>query len=277
MINKFMLKIMLTALAVTAFLSASAFAESEFSIEVSPQTIKSLESVLVTGTITGVSDYKPVRLSVMSPDGAIVYAPLVSIEDDKFRKLLQPTIPSFKEGIYTITASHEELGTNVQAQFIVTAQEIPRNPTDESSKDETIREPSKQVSSGISISADAINGSDVIEISGITNYKATDVTLIVTSPIGNIVTIAQVTPETYGNFDAQIKVGGPLWKEDGTYTITASQGTASERTESIEVEIEDGVVVPEFGMFASLVLAISIIAVIMISTKMKINILPRYQ
>ena len=69
----------------------------------------------------------------------------------------------------------------------------------------------------------------------------------------------------------------PLWKEDGTYTITASQGTASERTESIEVEIEDGVVVPEFGMFASLVLAISIIAIIIISTKMKINILPRYQ
>ena len=106
---------MLVALVVTTFLSASAFAESEFSIEVSPQTIKSLESVLVTGTITEVSDYKPVRLSVMGPDGAIVYAPLVSIEDDKFRKLLQPTIPSFKEGIYTITASHEELGTKVHS------------------------------------------------------------------------------------------------------------------------------------------------------------------
>ena len=100
--------------------------------------------------------------------------------------------------------------------------------------------------------------------------------MIVTSPIGNIVTIAQVTPGTYGNFDTQIKVGGPLWKEDGTYTITASQGTESERTESIQVEIEDGVVVPEFGILASLVLIISIIAIIIFTTKTRINVLPRY-
>ena len=271
-----MLKVMLAVLVVATFFSASAFAESEFSIEVSPQTIKSLESVLVTGTITGISDHTPVRLSVMGPDGAIVYAPLVPVEDDKFRKLLQPTIPSFKDGIYTITATHEEVGVNAQAQFIVTAQEIPRNPIEEPSREDTVREPSRVMPSGISMSADAINGSDVIEISGITNYRGTDITLIVTSPIGNIVTIAQVTPGTYGNFDAEIKVGGPLWKEDGIYTITASQGTASERTESIQVEIEDGVVVPEFGVFVILVLAISIVAVIMVSGKMKINILPRY-
>ena len=267
---------MLVALVVTTFLSSVVFAESEFSLQVTPQTIKSLESVLVTGTITDVSDHIPVRLSVMGPDGAIVYAPIVPIEDNKFRKLLQPTIPSFKEGIYTITATHEELGTNAQAKFIVTAQEIPRNPIEETSKESTVREPTKVIPSGISISADAVNGSDQIEISGITTYKGTDITLIVTSPIGNVVTIAQVTPGTYGNFDAEIKVGGPLWKEDGIYTITANQGTASERTESIEVEIEDGVVVPEFGVLVSLVLAISIIAIIIFANRTKFISLPRY-
>ena len=267
---------MLIALVATTILTSTAFAESEFSIQVTPQTIKSLESVLVTGTITEVSDHIPVRLSVMAPDGAIVYAPLVPIEDNKFRKLLQPTIPSFKEGIYTITASHEELGANTQAQFIVTAQEIPRNLADEQTKESTVRESSMVTPSGISLSADAVNGSDQIGISGITTYKGTDITLIVTSPIGNIVTIAQVTPGTYGNFDAEIKVGGPLWKEDGIYTITASQGTASERTESIEVDIKDGVVVPEFGVLASLVLAISIIAIIIFSNRTKFISLPRY-
>ena len=271
-----MLKVLVATLVVTTFLSANAFGESEFSIEVSPQTIKSLESVLVTGTITGVTDHKPVRLSVMGPDGAIVYAPLVPIEDDKFRKLLQPTIPSFKDGIYTITATHEEVGTNVQAQFIVTAQEIPRNPIEESTREDIDIESTKLTPRGIGITADAINGSDVIKISGITNYKGTDITLVVTSPIGNIVTIAQVTPGTYGNFDAQIKVGGPLWKEDGTYTITASQGAVSERTESIEVEIKEGVVVPEFGVLASLVLVVSIIAIIIFTARTRINVLPRY-
>ena len=134
---------MLVVLIATTFLSSTVFAESEFSIKVTPETIKSLETVLVTGKITEVSDRKPVRLSVMAPDGAIVYAPLVPIEDDEFRKLLHPTIPSFKEGIYTITASHEELGTNAQAQFIVTAQEIPRNPIEEPSKEPTVRESSQ--------------------------------------------------------------------------------------------------------------------------------------
>ena len=267
---------MLTAIVVTTFLSTNVFADSEFSIDVSPQTIKSLETVLVTGTITGVTDHKPVKLNVMDPDGVIVYAPLVPIEDDKFRKLLQPTIPSFKEGTYSITATHEELENKIHAQFAVTAQEIPRNPVEDSSKEEIKIESSKVSSSGISITADAINGSDVIGISGNTNYRGTDITLIVTSPMGNIITIAQVTPGIYGDFDTQIKVGGPLWKEDGKYTITVSQGTESERTESIEIEIEDGVIVPEFGALASLVLVLSIIAIIIVTTKTRIGLPPRY-
>jgi predicted secreted protein with PEFG-CTERM motif len=60
------------------------------------------------------------------------------------------------------------------------------------------------------------------------------------------------------------------------YTITANQGTSSEHKESIKVEIKDGVVVPEFGVVASLVLAISIISIIIVSSKSKIAILPRY-
>ena len=60
------------------------------------------------------------------------------------------------------------------------------------------------------------------------------------------------------------------------YTITANQGAASEHKESIQVEIKDGVVVPEFGVIASLILAISIIAIIAVSAKSKLAILPRY-
>lgn len=67
-----------------------------------------------------------------------------------------------------------------------------------------------------------------------------------------------------------------MWKEDGTYTITANQGTTSEHKESIQVEIKDGVVVPEFGIIASLVLVISIISIIVVSAKSKLAILPKY-
>jgi predicted secreted protein with PEFG-CTERM motif len=60
------------------------------------------------------------------------------------------------------------------------------------------------------------------------------------------------------------------------YTITANQGVSSEHKESIKVEIKDGVVVPEFGVVASLVLAISIISIIIVSAKSKIAISTRY-
>ena len=73
-------------------------------------------------------------------------------------------------------------------------------------------------------------------------------------------TIAQVTPGIHWDFE--IKTGSIMWKEDGLYTITANQGVASEHKESIQVEIKDGVVVPEFGVIALLVLIILIISII---------------
>jgi predicted secreted protein with PEFG-CTERM motif len=85
-----------------------------------------------------------------------------------------------------------------------------------------------------------------------------------------------VTPGIYGDFETEIKTGGPMWKEDGMYTITANQGASSEHKESIQVEIKDGVVVPEFGVVASLVLAISIISIIIVSSKSRLLVLPKY-
>ena len=199
-----------------------------------------------------------------------MYSPLVPIgEDGEFRRVLQPTLPSFEAGTYTVIASHEDTTVTDLTQFTVTSQEIPRGviepPTTENSPTNNLPD----TSSEISMSADAINGSDRITITGKTNVRGTDITLIASSPGGNVVTIAQVSPDLSGSFQVEIKVGGPMWKEDGVYMITANQGTASEHKATIEVDIEDGVVVPEFGVIASLVLAISLIAIIMFSTKTK--------
>ena len=128
----------------------------------------------------------------------------------------------------------------------------------------------------IEISADAINGSDTITIIGNTSLRGSDVTLTVKSPMGNLITIAQVSPSTYGDFEIEIKTGGSMWKEDGMYTVTASQGNSSELKESIQVEIKDGVVVPEFGVIATLILAISIVSIIAVSSKTRLSVLPRY-
>jgi predicted secreted protein with PEFG-CTERM motif len=73
-----------------------------------------------------------------------------------------------------------------------------------------------------------------------------------------------------------MKTGGPLWSEDGIYTVTANQGIASEFQDSFEVEIVGGKVIPEFGTIAAMILAVSIISIIAISSKSRLSILPRF-
>ena len=275
-----MLKISLLMLIAISMISTSAFAETVIELKVSSEEIKALDSIWISGKITDVSQFKPVKLRVIGPDGALVFAPQVAIDDNgEFRKLLNAPIPSFSEGVYLVTAIHEDTKITAKTQFTVTAQEIPRNPMAQSIQEKIDEEGEREksiVESGIAISANAINGSDVITITGNSSFKDSDITLIVKSPRGNLVTIAQVSPSVYGDFEVEIKTGGQIWKEDGMYTITANQGTSSEHKESIQVEIKDGVVVPEFGVIASLVLAVSIISIIIVSTKTKLAVLPRY-
>ncbi|MCV0431881.1 PEFG-CTERM sorting domain-containing protein [Nitrosopumilus sp.] len=273
-----MLKISLFMILGVSMFSTAVFAEPTLELDVSSQEIKALDSIWISGKITEVSQFKPVKLKIIGPDGALVFAPQLAIKDNgEFKKLLNPPIPSFKEGTYLVTASHEDSEITASTQFTVTSQAIPRNPDAVIIKENpTIVKELPKTTSGITMSADAINGSDIITINGNTSYRGTDITLIVNSPAGNLVTIAQVTPGINGDFEIEIKVGGPLWKEDGMYTITANQGTASEHKQSIKVEIKEGVVVPEFGVITSLVLAISIILIIVVSAKSKLAILPKY-
>ena len=77
-------------------------------------------------------------------------------------------------------------------------------------------------------------------------------------------------------FAKDITTGGPLWSQDGVYTVTAQQGESSDHKVSIEVEIVDGVVIPEFGAIAALILAVAIISIIAVSAKSKLSIMPRY-
>jgi len=129
---------------------------------------------------------------------------------------------------------------------------------------------------GLSIEANAMEGSDTIEITGQTSKTNEDVTFSVTSPNGNLVSVDQISPDTNGDFATDISVGGPLWSQDGAYTVTAQQGNDSMFTDSVEVEVADGLVVPEFGTIAAMILAVAIISIVAISAKSRLSIVPRY-
>ena len=65
---------------------------------------------------------------------------------------------------------------------------------------------------GMSLTATAEEGGNIISVSGETTSDITDVTIRVTAPNGNLVTIDQITPDSNGDFATDISVGGPLWK-----------------------------------------------------------------
>ncbi len=128
---------------------------------------------------------------------------------------------------------------------------------------------------GMSVTITANEGSSKIILSGETS-KVTPIAIIVTEPMfGNIIHTDQVSPDANGNFEADINVGGSQWKQNGFYTISASQG-GSFFTDSVEVDIVDGAIIPEFGAIAALILAVAIISIIVVSTKTRLSIIPRY-
>jgi len=124
----------------------------------------------------------------------------------------------------------------------------------------------------LGIEAVFVHGTDIIDITGFTTYLYSDVTFIITSPNGNIVEIGQISPDENGMLETQFIVGG-TWQQDGDYIITASQGyTDSDLiSDSVTVEILEGVVVPEFGTIAMLVLMVAITSIVVLTRKANIT------
>jgi hypothetical protein len=81
----------------------------------------------------------------------------------------------------------------------------------------------------ISVSGSVAGFGDV-DLFGNPTLAVNDVTLRVVDPINNIVTIAQITPNSDGTFTASIPTESPTWKKDGTYTIMANYGDGTGST-----------------------------------------------
>jgi len=118
-------------------------------------------------------------------------------------------------------------------------------------------------------------GSTVIALKGQSNLGTSSIpiTLSITNPIGNIVAVDQITANQDGSFMTQIKTGGPLWKQDGSYIIKVQQGDSinTNKIAKIQVDIVNGAVVPEFGAIATLVLLVAITSIVIVTAKGRLS------
>jgi len=84
--------------------------------------------------------------------------------------------------------------------------------------------------------------SSTIFVNGkVTNPKSgTLVTLTVIDPTNNLLTIDQLSLDTYGNFNTLLSTAGNLWKYDGTYTIRVQYGSEAINNK-VFVELTGGI------------------------------------
>jgi len=255
------------------------FAQTQ-GISITATADKGSDIITVTGKT--VSGYTDVAFIVTSPSGNNVVAVWQVTPDENGDFGTEFIVgPTWKEdGFYSITAQQGSSSLYTLTVLV----EVNNGMTEKTSETQSTLETGSFVlnlpnigrDAGLEIYAEAEIGSNMITITGETDRVSQDITLTVTAPNGNIVSIDQVSPMLNGEFTSVITTGGPLWKQDGFYTVTARQFDDPKYTASTEVDIKDGLVIPEFGTIAAMILAVAIISIIVISAKSRLSIIPRY-
>jgi predicted secreted protein with PEFG-CTERM motif len=233
-----------------------------------------------TISVSGVtSKVTPVAIKVSAPNGNFIAADQISPDaNGNFKTEFNVGGSQWKfDGTYTVTAQHGEntLYTISLPVEIVSGVTLATDVSEDFVENMAISGSTISEDAGLSIDVDA--GGTSIRISGHTVRTNMDVTIIVTEPVfGNVIHTDQVSPDANGNFMAEIETGGIQWKQDGFYTISVQQGTSLLYRDSVQVEIANGAVIPEFGAIAALILAVAIISIIVVSAKTRLSLMPRY-
>jgi len=233
-----------------------------------------------TCDISGTTDRNDLDVTiVLKSSNGIHDVAQLSVSDGSFSTTFN--VSNLKDGTYTIAANQ---GSSSKYNLSVSVDVSDGTSTSSASVSNQMAAVEDEAGSveavevvatgGLSLSAGGVEGSTTIDVSGTTD-RTGDITLKVIAPNGNVVSVSQISPSG-GSFMTTIEVGGPLWSQDGMYTISAHQGAASNYQTSAEVEIVDGHVIPEFGVIAAMILAVAIVSIIVVTAKTKLSIVPRY-
>ncbi len=276
-IRKTYLLIAILAGVATLTFSPSFAQQYQSGMELSLSAEQGSTSVTVSGFTSILGE--AVAITVTSPNGNIVTIEQVSPDrNGNFMAVLKTSSILWKQdGTYIVTIQQSERNLY---KFRLPVQVIGGTTQLTSVSDSSL---ATHVTSGVTLQETrylhldvvAIIGETTIDVRGQTD-RQDDVTIKVTAPNGNIVSIDQITPNPDGSFLTVLHTDSDLWKQDGFYTITAQQGESSLYTDSADVEIVDGVIIPEFGAIAALVLAVAIISIIAVTAKTRLSIIPKY-
>ena len=226
--------------------------------------------------ISGTTDRndQDVTVVITASNGNIVQVDQLSVSGGSFSTTFN--VSGSDDGAYKIAANQ---GSSSKYSLNISV-DVSGGSSDSSDSSTSIvgaaaaEETAAAAAGGLTLSAGGVEGSTTIDVSGTTDRNG-DITLKVTAPNGNVVSVSQISPSG-GSFMTTIETGGALWSQDGMYTISAHQGAASNYQTSADVEIIDGHVIPEFGVIAAMILAVAIVSIIVVTAKTRLSLVPRY-
>jgi len=226
--------------------------------------------------ISGTTDRndQDVTVVITASNGNIVQADQLSVSGDSFSTTFN--VSASDDGAYKIAANQgasSKYSLNVSVDVSGGSSDSSASVSNQIAAAAT-EEETAAAAGGLTLSAGGVEGSTTIDVSGTTDRNG-DITLKVTAPNGNVVSVSQISPSG-GSFMTTIETGGALWSQDGMYTISAHQGAASNYQTSADVEIIDGHVIPEFGVIAAMILAVAIVSIIVVTAKTRLSLVPRY-
>jgi len=275
--------IMVLSLISMTSIQQDVFAQKSEGMSVTATADKGSDTITVTGKT--VSDLTDVTFRVTSPSGNNVVAVWQVSPDDNGEFMVKFIVgPTWTEnGFYEIKVMQSVTASSLYNLKVLV--EVNNGMTERTSITESNLQTGILDLNPINVAKDAglllddiiiEYGSTMFEVTGITDRVSEAITLTVIAPNGNVVSIAQVVASLDGEFTSVINVGGSMWKQDGFYTVKAYQNDNPKYSDSKQVDIKDGVVVPEFGTIAAMILAVAIISIIAISAKSRLGIIPRY-
>ncbi len=273
----------LSLISVTS-IQQDAFAQKSLGMAITASAEKGSDTITLMGkTMSTLTD---VTFTVTSPSGNNVVAIGQITPDDNGEFMIKIKVGSLwkENGFYEIKVMNSVVRNSLYTLNVLV--EVNNGMTERFSETDSNLEPGifelykgNTVTQDVGLTLDKasfVNGDTMFTVTGTTDRVSEAITLTITAPNGNVVTVSQVVATLDGEITAEINVGGPLWKQNGDYTVTAWQNSNPRYTDSLVVDIQDGVVVPEFGTIAAMILAVAIISIIAISAKSRLSIIPRY-
>ncbi len=96
----------------------------------------------------------------------------------------------------------------------------------------------------VSVDKEDYHTDDVVIISGYVQgiMSNTELNITIHNPLMDAVFVSQVTISEDGTFTESLSIGGPLWEQNGIYSVFAQYGTATDRTDFLylsDLELDD--------------------------------------